>query len=74
MRITLRTGGGRGVYELAGNQGSYSASALFDREMFYELTPSLVVPGYAVPALRSGKPRIKLDEDRGRTRPTSAIF
>lgn len=66
MRIAFRTGGGRGAYELAGRQGDCPASALFDREMFYELTPDLVIPGYAVPALRSGKPRIKLDEDRRR--------
>jgi HNH endonuclease len=66
MRIAFRTGGGRGAYELAGSQGSYPASALFNREMFYELTPELVIPGYAVPASRSGKPRIKLDEDRRR--------
>lgn len=66
MRIALRTGAGRGAYELAGKQGEYSASALFDKEMFYELTPNLVIPGYAVPALRQGKPRIKLDDDRGK--------
>jgi hypothetical protein len=63
MRIALRTGAGRGVYELAGIQGEHSASDLFDKEMFYELTPSLVVPGYAVPSSRHGKPRINLDDD-----------
>lgn len=61
MRIALRTGGGRGVYELAGSQGTYRASDLFNREMFYELTPDLVVPGRAVPDVRQGKPRIKLN-------------
>lgn len=63
MRIALRTGGGRGAYELAGTQGVYSASDLFDKEMFYELTPSLIVPGYAVPGSRQGKPRINLVND-----------
>lgn len=63
MKIALRTGAGRGAYELAGTQGGYSASDLFDKEMFYELTPSLVVPGYAVPGSRQGKPRINLVSD-----------
>ncbi len=67
MRIALRTGGGRGVYELAGSQGIYSASELFDREMFYELTPTLIVPGRAVPSNRQGKPRIKLSNQNDTT-------
>ena len=62
MRIALRTGGGRGVYELAGRQGNLNASDLFDREIFYELTPSIIIPGRAVASRRSGKPRILLDE------------
>jgi hypothetical protein len=67
MRIALRTGGGRGVYELAGSQGSYRASELFDKEMFYELTPSLIIPGRAVPSVRQGKPRIKLNNQNNTT-------
>src|SRR5437899_1506561 len=68
MRIALRTGGGRGVYELAGRQGDLNASDLFDREIFYELTPSIVVPGRATASRRSGKPRILLnDKQRART-------
>lgn len=67
MRIALRTGGGRGVYELAGSQGDYRASELFDREMFYELTPSLIIPGRAIPSDRQGKPRIKLNNQRDTT-------
>ncbi len=62
MRIALRTGGGRGVYELAGSQGACRASELFNKEMFYELTPNLIIPGRAVPSSRQGKPRIKLDD------------
>ena len=45
MRISLRTGGGRGVYELAGSQGDCKASDLFEKELYYELTPSLIIPG-----------------------------
>ncbi len=62
MRIALRTGAGRGVYELAGRQGSLNASDLFDHKIFYELTPSVILPGRAVASRRSGKPRILLDE------------
>jgi putative restriction endonuclease len=66
MRIALRTGGGRGVYELAGRQGNLNASDLFDREIFYELTPSLIIPGRAIASRLQGKPRIRL-EDKVRT-------
>jgi len=62
MRIAVRTGAGRGAYELAGHQGSLSASNLFDREISYELTPGIVVPGRAIAALRQGKARIALDD------------
>ncbi|MBT8421067.1 MAG: HNH endonuclease [Gammaproteobacteria bacterium] len=64
MRIALRTGGGRGVYELAGTQGAYKASDLFNRKLFYELTPDLVIPGRARADQRQGKPRIKLDDQK----------
>ena len=63
MRIALRTGAGRGAYELAGRQGNLAASDLFDHEISYELTPGIIIPGRAVAALRQGKPRITLDED-----------
>ena len=66
MRIALRTGAGRGAYELAGRQGDWTASSLFDHEISYELTPGIIIPGRAVAALRQGKPRIKLDEDTRR--------
>jgi HNH endonuclease len=62
MRIALRTGGGRGVYELAGHQGDLTASSLFGHEISYELTPDLIIPGRCMAALRQGKPRIALDE------------
>lgn len=62
MRISLRTGGGRGVYELAGSQAEYRASDLFNKELIYELTPGIIVPGRARADIRQGKPRIKLDD------------
>jgi hypothetical protein len=67
MRIALRTGGGRGVYELAGRQGDLSASDLFDHEISYELTPEIIIPGRSAAALRQGKPRITLDDDTRKT-------
>jgi hypothetical protein len=39
-----------------------TASDLFDREISYELTPEIIIPGRSVAALRQGKPRIALDE------------
>ena len=67
MRIALRTGGGRGVYELAGRQGQTNASDLFNREIFYEFTPSIIIPGRAVASRLQGKPRIRLDDQRRTT-------
>lgn len=62
MIVSLRTSGGRGEYELAGRQGDIHASDLFDRELFYELTPSIVIRGRAQAKLAQGKPRIRLDD------------
>ena len=62
MRIALRTSGGRGEYELAGRQGEIQASNLFDRELVYELTPSILVPGRAVATRVQGKQRIRLED------------
>lgn len=67
MRIALRTGGGRGVFELAGRQGQTHASDLFGRQIFYEFTPSIVVPGRAAASLLQGKPRIRLDDQKETT-------
>lgn len=66
MRIALRTGAGRGAIELAGTQGKYSASDLFDKELSYEIAPNLVIPGHAIPGSRQGKPRINIDNDHRR--------
>src|ERR1041384_3817685 len=64
MRIALRTSGGRGEYELAGKQGSVNASDLFGKELLYELTPSIIIPGRAIATRVQGKPRIRLDEQQ----------
>ena len=62
MRIALRTGAGRGAFELAGRQGDLAASALFGHEISYELMPDIIIPGRSVADLRQGKARIVLDE------------
>jgi hypothetical protein len=62
MRIALRTSGGRGEYELAGNQGPILASTLFDHQIAYELTPTIIIHGRAAVLHMQGKPRIRLDE------------
>lgn len=62
MRIALRTGGGRGDYELAGSQGNIHVSKLFGRPMYYELTPDLVIPARAEAVSDNGKPRIRLQD------------
>lgn len=70
MRIALlRTSGGRGEYELAGKQGEVSASDLFEKDHFYELTPQIIIPGRARVRINrnQGKPRIRLDEQRSTT-------
>lgn len=67
MRIALRTGGGRGVYELAGRQADMHASDLFGREICYELTPDIIFSGRAVADTRQGKPRIKLNDQQRTT-------
>src|SRR4051812_8972634 len=67
MRIALRTSGGRGEYELAGKQGSVHASDLFNKELCYELTPSIVLPGRAIATRVQGKPRIRLEDQQTTT-------
>jgi len=60
MRIALRTSGGRGEYELAGRQGDIVASELYGKNLFYELTPEIIIPGRAAVVHIQGKPRIRL--------------
>jgi hypothetical protein len=60
MRVALRTSGGRGEYELAGRQGNIVASELYGKNLFYELTPEIVMPGRAAAVHVQGKPRIRL--------------
>ena len=69
MRIALRTGGGRGVYELAGTQGPLRVADLIGRQIQYAFSPDIVINARAAMYMNSGnKPRIRLnDAERSRT-------
>jgi hypothetical protein len=67
MRIVLRPSGGRGEYELSGSQQAISASDLYGHEIYYELTPDLIIPARAKALLVQGKPRFRLDYPEGTT-------
>ena len=75
MRIALRPSGGRGDYELAGTYNRISASELFERRFFFQVTPSLVIDGKAEAHRLAGKPRIRpTDDGRHAYRIVSAIL
>jgi hypothetical protein len=46
MRIALRPSGGRGDYELAGSDNGVPASELFEKQFYYQITPSLTMFNY----------------------------
>ncbi|NJL18886.1 MAG: hypothetical protein HC901_00770 [Bdellovibrionaceae bacterium] len=64
MKIALRTSGGRGEYELVGMQGNVSSTDLRGIPIFFELTPSLVIPGNVKVKTDQGKPRLRLEKPR----------
>ncbi len=59
MRIALRPSGGRGDYELAGSYNGIAASELLGKNMFFQITPNLIVDGKARTFRLSGKTRIR---------------
>lgn len=59
MGIARRTGGGRGVYEIAGATTTGLASGdLLGREIVFELSPELTLPSGVVLELQGGKHRL----------------
>ena len=61
MYIARRTGGGRGVYEIAGETASGLTSGdLLDREIVFELTPALLLPSGVTLHVQGGKHRLIL--------------
>ena len=67
MRIALRTSGGRGEYELVGTQAGIRSTDLEGKEIVFQISPGLRVPGHAQTTRLQGKPRIRLtDRSNGR--------
>jgi len=60
MRIALRTSGGRGEYEVAGNHESIRVHDVFDRHIVLELLPGFRFPTNNYVRHTQGKPRIRL--------------
>ena len=61
MYIARRTGGGRGVYEIAGQTATgLNPSALTGRELIFEFGDGLVVPLGVSLIPQGGKPRLKM--------------
>ena len=61
MYIALRTGGGRGVYEIAGATATgLTSTDLLGREIVFELTPDLHLPSGVVLGVQGGKHRLQI--------------
>ena len=61
MYIALRTGGGRGVYEIAGETATGLTSAdLLGREIVFEFPPDLRIPTGVVLGVQGGKHRLRM--------------
>src|SRR5206468_4343566 len=58
MRIARRTGGGRGVYEVAGEHDTYAPASLYERQMRLVFPPSIVLSTGIVLREQGGKPRL----------------
>ncbi len=64
MYIARRTGGGRGVYEIAGATASgLTSSDLLEREIIFELEPDLLLPSGVNLHVQGGKHRLILAND-----------
>ncbi len=62
MRITLRTSGGRGEFEVAGTHGSVATSDLFDKHFLVEVVPGVRIATDLYLRLKDGKRRMRLPE------------
>ena len=61
MYIALRTGGGRGVYEIAGATATGLTSAdLLGRQLVFELSPDLLLPSGVILDAQGGKHRLRI--------------
>ena len=62
MRISLRTGSGRGEYELAGSHDHYSTASLYEKEIILEITPDVRIHTANFVTESQGKRRIRLGD------------
>lgn len=63
MRISRRTSGGRGEYEISENFGSITPKALFDRRIELDLGSGIVFDTGTILRLQGGKRRLRLAPD-----------
>jgi hypothetical protein len=62
MRIALRTSGGRGEYELAGNHKNIRVHNVFDRQIVLQILPGQNIGTNNYVRHSQGKPRIRLQD------------
>lgn len=63
MRISLRTSGGRGEYELAGSVQGHDSQEVYNKNLYFQLTPDLVINSFSMVKVdkAQGKPRLRLE-------------
>lgn len=64
MRIALRTSGGRGEYELAGQHAGISFRDLLGLDFVFQLTPDFTINARCQVHYDQAKPRIRLNDTR----------
>lgn len=62
MRISLRTSGGRGEYELAGDQPPFTIDNVLEKRILVRMAPSLIFDSGNIPKRLAGKPRIRVEQ------------
>lgn len=73
MNIALRPSGGRGEYELAGQQGGLHAHDLYGLTMFLEVLPGVSINTQSRCVLKDGKPRLRQLQIVKNAHPSSLI-
>ncbi|MDY7000520.1 MAG: HNH endonuclease [Thermodesulfobacteriota bacterium] len=68
MRISLRTSGGRGEYELAGRVRDITNNDVYNKHIFFQILPNKIIDGKSKVFVTQsqGKPRIRLLEPSAR--------
>lgn len=73
MNIAFRPSGGRGEYELAGQQGALHVHDLYGLPMFLEILPGVAINTRSRCVLKDGKPRIRQFQVVKNAHPASLI-